>query len=37
MRAIALDYVSADQGRAMRSELVEISRMIHGLIKSLDR
>lgn len=37
LRAIALGYISQDRGTALRSELREISRMIHGLIKSLDR
>ena len=37
LRAIALGYLDAATGRHLRVELVEISRMIHGLIKSLDR
>lgn len=35
LRAIALGYLVPDDGRRLKSELVEISRMIHGLIKSL--
>jgi hypothetical protein len=30
-------YVSVDDGNRLTKELREISRMIHGLIKSLDR
>jgi four helix bundle protein len=37
LRAIALHYMAGEVGRNLRIELVEISRMIHGLIKSLDR
>jgi four helix bundle protein len=37
LRAIALSYFADSDGKRLRSELVEISRMIHGLIKSLDR
>lgn len=37
LRAIALSYVASDTGRVLVAELREISRMIHGLIKSLDR
>jgi four helix bundle protein len=37
MRATALGYLSAETGERLREELVAISRMIHGLIKSLDR
>ncbi|MBX3736414.1 MAG: four helix bundle protein [Candidatus Didemnitutus sp.] len=37
LRALALGYISQDRGAALLSELREISRMIHGLIKSLDR
>ena len=37
LRAIALSYLADSDGKRLRSELVEISRMIHGLIKSLDR
>jgi four helix bundle protein len=37
LRATALHYVSVEDGRRLTKELVEISRMIHGLIKSLDR
>jgi len=36
LRATALGYLNADAGLRLRTELVEISRMIHGLIKSLD-
>lgn len=37
LRAIALDYLPPEEGRRLKAELLEISRMIHGLIKSLDR
>jgi four helix bundle protein len=37
LRAIPLGYIPDDTGRSLRAELSEISRMIHGLIKSLDR
>jgi hypothetical protein len=37
LRAIALSYVASDTGLVLVAELREISRMIHGLIKSLDR
>ena len=37
LRGIELEYLRADEGRAMVSELREISCMLHGLIKSLDR
>ena len=37
LRAIALGYISQVQGHALVTELREISRMLHGLIKSLDR
>ena len=37
LRAIALTYMPAETGRQLVTELKEISRMIHGLIKSLDR
>lgn len=37
LRAIALAYIPAETGRHLVAELKEISRMIHGLIKSLDR
>lgn len=37
LRAIALGYISHEHGAALIAELREISRMIHGLIKSLDR
>ena len=37
LRAIALGYIGVDDGKRLRTELLEISRMIHGLMKSLDR
>jgi four helix bundle protein len=37
LRAIPLSYISAESGLRLTGELREISRMIHGLIKSLDR
>jgi four helix bundle protein len=37
LRAIALGYVTKEQGSALVIELREISRMIRGLIKSLDQ
>ncbi|MEN9663116.1 MAG: hypothetical protein RL324_2065 [Verrucomicrobiota bacterium] len=37
LRAIALRYMDEETGRKPLAELREISRMIHGLIKSLDR
>lgn len=37
LRAIALGYITQDLGAPVLIELREISRMIHGLIKSLDR
>lgn len=37
LRARALDYIPADTCLRLTSELREISRMIHGLIDSLDR
>lgn len=37
LRAIALGYITQERGSALVAELREISRMIHGLIKSLDR
>lgn len=37
LRAVPLGYLPADAGQRLRKELCEISRMIHGLIKSLDR
>ena len=37
MRAIPLGYISTEAGQRLIKELREISRMIHGLIKSLDR
>lgn len=36
LRAVALGYMDAEDGSRLRSELIEVSRMIHGLIKSLD-
>ena len=37
LRAMPLSYISAESGVRLTRELREISRMIHGLIKSLDR
>jgi four helix bundle protein len=37
LRAVALGYVPEVQGQAIIVELRTLSRMIHGLIKSLDR
>jgi len=37
LRAQALGYLSDESGRRLATELREISRMIHGLINSLDR
>jgi len=37
LRAIALKYIAEENGNALINELREISRMIHGLIKSLNR
>lgn len=37
LRAKALGYIPADTCQTLVVELREISRMIHGLIKSLDR
>jgi four helix bundle protein len=37
LRAIALGYITAERGPELVGELKEISRMIRGLIKSLDR
>ena len=37
LRAAALGYLTPETGRKLTAELREISRMIHGLIKSLDR
>ncbi len=37
LRAKALGYIPAESCLKLASELREISRMIHGLIKSLDR
>jgi four helix bundle protein len=37
LRAMPLGYISAESGIRLTRELREISRMIHGLIKSLDR
>lgn len=36
LRGLELGYFSEHEGRAMVTELREISRMLHGLIKSLD-
>lgn len=37
LRASALGYINSESGVALVAELKEISRMIRGLIKSLDR
>ena len=37
LRAIALNYMPVESGGRLTEELREISRMIHGLIASLDR
>jgi len=37
LRAQALGYLSDESGRRLTTELREISRMIHGLINSLDQ
>jgi len=37
LRALALGYLPVESGRRLTAELREISRMIHGLIDSLDR
>ena len=37
LRATALAYLSTDTGARLTTELCEISRMLHGLSKSLDR
>jgi four helix bundle protein len=37
LRAVVLGYIPANLGFPLKAELVEISRMISGLIKSLDR
>jgi four helix bundle protein len=37
LRAMPLSYMSAESGARVTGELREISRMINGLIKSLDR
>ena len=37
LRALALGYMPAETGRELAAELREISRMIHGLIDSLER
>lgn len=37
LRAKALGYIPAETCQTLSAELREISRMIHGLIKSLDR
>ncbi len=36
LRALALGYLSIETGQRLTAELREISRMIHGLIDSLD-
>ena len=37
LRAIALGYIPGETGQRLTAELREISRMIHGLIDSLER
>jgi four helix bundle protein len=37
LRASALGYITDEKAVALRAELFEISRMMHGLIKSLER
>jgi four helix bundle protein len=37
LRAAALGYINPDQSQMLLKELREISRMLHGLIKSLER
>jgi len=37
LRAAALGYIAAEDRSRLTAELKEISRMIHGLIRSLDR
>ncbi len=37
LRAIALNYIPAETGQRLISELRQTNRMIHGLINSLDR
>ena len=37
LRAVALGYIDPDHGTRLRRELIEVSRMIHGLTKSPDR
>lgn len=37
LRATALGYITPERAQTMLKELREISRMLHGLIKSLDR
>jgi four helix bundle protein len=37
LRAIPLGYIPNETGQRLRAELCEISRMIHGLMKFLDR
>jgi four helix bundle protein len=37
LRAVALGYIDPEAGERLRSELIDVSRMIYGLIKSLDR
>ncbi len=36
LRAVALGYITQQKGAELVTELRELSRMIHGLIKSLD-
>ncbi len=37
LRAAALGYINPEQSQTLLNELREISRMLHGLIKSLER
>ena len=37
LRAVPLGYITQQKGAELVTELRELSRMIHGLIKSLDR
>lgn len=37
LRAVPLGYLETQTGQRLRAELCEISRMLHGLIKALDR
>jgi four helix bundle protein len=37
LRAVALGYIAPEKGTELVRELRELSRMIHGLIKSLER